>query len=153
MRARRVVGAALGVALAASILTSANAEVRPIIIGDDHGGGVDTFSMWYRRLAASGVPVRIRGVCVSACTLVFMLPKSQVCIEPTASLGFHLASMGGESDIPYTQAMIRRWYPEAVRRWLVGKTLADRVIYMSAQEVVKLDVLPACATPAGTIID
>lgn len=140
---RRVIGAIL----AAAILTFsflAHAEVRPIILGDDYGGNVATFVMWFKRIADSGVPVRIRGLCISACTFVLMLPKSQVCIEPTASLGFHLASTEDEADIPMTQALIRRYYPEAVRKWLIGKTLTERLYFMRADEVVKLDVFPAC---------
>lgn len=146
---RRVVAAIL----AASILTFASlahAEVRPVVIGDDGGGNVATFVMWYKRLAESGVPVRVRGLCVSACTFVLMLPKSQVCVEPTASFGFHLATDGDDNaDVPITAALIRRWYPESVRKWLVGKTLAERPIYMTAEEAVKLDVFPACDMTPG----
>lgn len=142
MRSRGLIAAAV----AAGLLV-APCEVQatqPVIIDNDHGGSVDAFAMWYNRLKDSGVPVRVRGLCVSACTLVFMLPKSQACVEPTASFGFHLASEDDEPDIEVSKAIVRRWYPEPVRRWLVGHTMTSAVIYMSAQEAVKLDALPAC---------
>lgn len=143
MRSRGLIAAAVAAAL---LVAPCGVQAsQPIVIDNDHGGSVDAFIMWYTRLKDSGVPVRVRGICVSACTFVFILPKSQACIEPTASFGFHLASEDDEPDVEVSKAIARRWYPEPVRRWLVGKTLTSAVIYMSAQEAVKLDVLPACA--------
>lgn len=140
MRAAGVIAAAL---LTFSMLTSAVAE--PFVIDDDDGGQVDTFIMWYARLKASGAPVVLRGICVSACTLVLTLPRDQVCVEPTASLGFHLWSVGGKVDPALTQATITRYYPPAVQTWLAGKKLADwPIAFMAAKEIVSLGILDPC---------
>jgi hypothetical protein len=137
----------IAAAVAASFLTVStltSAEVRPVVIDNDGGGNVATFVMWYKRIKESGVPVRLRGVCDSACTFILMLPREQVCVEPTASLGFHLASYADEAAPSVTGALIRRWYPEAVRKWLVGQTLIEAPLYMPASVMVRLGIFPAC---------
>lgn len=129
----------------AKIVTPAQAAVSPVIVDDDGGGAIHTYISFYKRLKASGVPVVLRGVCISACTLILILPKDQVCVEPTASLGFHLASDGEGADEPYTQALIRRHYPAAVQKWLADKKLTlGREEYLSAAEIVKMGLFPAC---------
>lgn len=135
------------IAAAAVLLTIASvtpAKVRPIIIGDDHGGVVDTFAMWYARLRSSGTPVILRGMCESACTLVLILPASQVCVEPTASLGFHLATIGERGEPEVTAALIRRFYPESVQKWLAARKLRAVPTYMTAAEIVEAGIFPAC---------
>lgn len=117
---------------------------NPIVIDDDDGGPIAFFLMWYDRLVESHTPVVLRGICVSACTLVLMLPKTQVCVEPTASLGFHLASAAGKPLSGYTSALIRRYYPMSVRKWLVGKKLEEEPIYMTAAQIVETGTFPAC---------
>lgn len=143
--------------IAAAILTFASlthaADIKPFVIDDDHGGTVDTFARWYKRLADSGMPVIVRGVCESACTLVLSLPRSQVCIEPTASFGFHHATIDDRPEPGVTRAISRRFYPQAVLDWLVGKTLRDVPIYMSAATVVKLGIFPACDAPAVALVE
>lgn len=143
---RRTTGRGIIAAVVALLTLSsiAHAEVRPIIIDNDGGGNVATFSMWYDRVRASGVPVRIRGICDSACTIVLSLPRDQVCIEPTGSLGFHLATYDGEPALSFTGAMIRRWYPEAARKWLTGQSLQEAPLYMTANTVVRLGIFPMC---------
>ena len=37
-------------------LTSA-ATAKPVVIGDDGGGNIRTFAMWYERIRDAGVPV------------------------------------------------------------------------------------------------
>lgn len=130
-----------------TLASLAHAEVKPFVIDDDHGGVIDTFAMWYKRLAESGTPVVVRGICESACTLVLMLPPWQACVEPTASFGFHLATVGDVPEPGVTRAVSRRFYPQSVLDWLKGKTLRDVPIFMSAETVVKLGIFPACAAP------
>lgn len=127
-----------------SLSSIALADVKPIIIDNDSGGNIQFFAMWYDRVRDSGVPVRVRGMCDSACTIVLSLPREQVCMEPTASFGVHLASYNGESAPSLTGAMIRRWYPEPVRKWLIGQTLHEAPLYMNANTVVRLGIFPAC---------
>lgn len=140
----------IAAALVLAILSSA-ASAKPVVIGDDGGGNIHTFEMWYNRLRDSGVPVILRGVCDSACTIVLSLPHDQVCVERTASLGFHLASYGDVAAPSTTGAMIRRWYPEAVRNWLVGQTLHEAPLYMTAEEVVHLGIFAACKPAAEEV--
>lgn len=144
MRTTRLIAAAAALLTFASI---AHAEVRPVVIGDDHGGNVDTFLMWYGRLRDAGAPVVLRGVCESACTFVLTLPRDQVCVEPTASLGFHLATIDEKPEPEVTGALIRRWYPESVRKWLATRKLRAVPTYMTAREIVELGIFPACALP------
>lgn len=118
----------------------------PVIIDDDNGGNVDTFRMWYKRLADSGAPVVLRGICVSACTFILSLPKSQVCVEPTASLGFHTWSTGREPDQSYTDAGARRLYPIVVQKWLAAQVAMKPwpITFMTADEMVSLGVFAPC---------
>lgn len=136
--------AALALSLSAPTAL-AQKPVSAVIIDDDVGGSVETYLAWYQRLKDSGVPVVLRGICDSACGFVLMLPAAQVCVEPTASIGFHLA-IAGHTPLPdYTAALYRRYTPIAVQTWLRDKTLTSLMIYMTAEEIVDLGVFPACS--------
>lgn len=142
-RGRILIAALAALAIATSPVRAAP---PPFVIDDDYGGIVDTFMMWYKRLADSGAPVVLRGICVSACTLVLRLPKSQVCVEPTASLGFHLWAASGKPDVSLTAAGVRRYYPIAVQEWLKKQEalLIWPITFMTAEEIVALGIFPAC---------
>lgn len=147
---RRGAKSVIAAALAASVLfgtyaRAADSIIKPIVLDNDPGGTISTFVAWFERVRDSGVPVVVRGICESACTLVLMLPREQVCVEPSASFGFHLASSGTKSLPDYTAALIRRYYPPAVQQWLSTKKLTAEPIYMMADEVVALGIFPACA--------
>lgn len=139
---RKILAALTALALATSV------SAAPFVIDDDDGGGVEQFLMWYKRLADSGVPVVLRGICVSACTLVLQLPKSQVCVEPSASFGFHLWSMYGQPSPTFTWAGARRYYPKVVQEWMKAQPpLGLAPTYMTAEEIVKLGIFPWCSPP------
>jgi hypothetical protein len=124
---------------------SAPPVISAVVIDDDGGGVVNTFIAWYTRLKDSGVPVRLRGICMSACGLILMLPPSQVCVEPTASLGFHLAADDLGPYEAYTRVVILRYFPQTVQGWLANKTLTlQRMVFMDAKTIVELGVFPAC---------
>ena len=127
--------------------------IQPVVIDDSPGGEIDTFRSFYAALKNSRVPVILRGICVSACTLILMLPKSQVCVEPTALLGFHLASDGSGTPLPeYTEALIRRLYPKAIRDWLKGQVLTiEHILWMPADEIVQLGVFSPCAPGSAAL--
>jgi hypothetical protein len=134
----------------ALIVGPARGAVHPgvIVINDDGGGGVSDHVKFYNRIREAGIPVRIEGMCVSACTLVLDLPRNEVCITSTASFGFHLAS-DGDPNPNLTEALIRRFYPPAVQQWIKDYTrihgkLSERVIYMTFDEIMDLDVLSEC---------
>lgn len=142
------------IALAAAFaFASANAHTtgsvpnpRPgvIVIGDDDGGGIDDHVKFFERLMQSGVPVRVQGICISACTLVLMLPQSQVCFAPTAALGFHLARTGARPEPELTVVLQRRYYPQVVQDWINrwvaarGPLTVDRIVYLSAHDLVAM---------------
>jgi hypothetical protein len=129
---------------------AARAETSGVIVIDfDGGGNVADHLKWWTRIKNAHIPVRFRGMCVSACTLGLMLPLEQMCAEHTASFGFHLASDEDGADPEFTKALILRYYPQAVQEWLKGKKLTvNRILFMSADEAIKLGVLPACDSPA-----
>ena len=145
---KRLAAFALAAILTISCYRYAEAQtIKPIILDNDPGGGIIQEITWFNRLRDSGVPVRIRGICVSACTLVLMLPKSQVCIEPTASLGFHLASVDDKSDPLITTVINRRYYPPVVLEWIKEHgPLTAAPMFMDAATVVKLGVFDACTS-------
>lgn len=137
---------AFGNSIAQRTITPAHAATSlPIVIDYDGGGSISTYMEWYRRLKEARTPVVLRGICISACTFILMLPKDQVCVEPTASLAFHLATDGDGPDEAYTQALIRRYYPPAVQKFLDGKKLKEnREEYLTATDIVTLGIFPAC---------
>jgi len=119
---------------------------KPIIIDDNPGGSVFDWVRFFRLIQNSETPVVVRGLCLSACTLVTMLPKDQTCIEPTASLGFHLSITldDPDGDKAGSAAIFRRYYPQNVQAWLAKHKLTLAITYMSAAEVVKLDIMRPC---------
>ena len=123
--------------------------IKPVVIKDSPGGVIDTFVAWYMALKDSGVPVEVDGVCVSACTLVLMLPKDQVCVRPGTVFGFHMAWSGSPDNYRpepvITQHIIEKYYPPAVQKWLEDKELTvTKIDYMPYKEIVSLGVLDAC---------
>lgn len=135
-----LLGVSVGSALAAG----------PIVLGDDDGGFVSDHVKFYERIRASGVPVRIEGICISACTLVLMLPYSQVCVTPRMSFGFHQASSGDKVRPDLTEVLQRRYYPPVIQAWIAewvgrnGPLTRERITYMPAADVIRLNVFPAC---------
>jgi len=125
------------------------APVDPIVLDDSEGGQISTFLDFFKAIKASHVPVQIRGWCFSACTLVLMMPKEQLCVEPGALFGFHLATTGGgftSTPLPeITQALYKRYMPAGVLAWLATKTLTSDLSYLTADEAIGLDAVAACA--------
>ena len=131
-------------AVALVFSSAAFAGTGAITIDDDFGGSVGTYKMWYDRVKESGIPVRVEGVCISACTLVLSLPPEQVCVASTSSFGFHLATIGDTPDPEMTQALIRRFYPPAIQAWLATKRLEEKVTFLSGKAVVAMGVFKSC---------
>lgn len=75
------------------LLTLAAADAqRMVVIGNDPGGLIAAYLHRYDALRQARTFVVLAGDCMSACTLVLRLPRSQVCARPGARLGFHGAS-------------------------------------------------------------
>jgi len=140
-------------AILCALALPANSIPHPgtIVITDDGGGVVSDYMKFYQRIELSGVPVRIEGMCVSACTLVLALPPSQVCVTERASFGFHLATINDIPQPELTNVLIHRFYPPAVQKWIAdyvaknGELTVDHVAYMIAPEILALNVFPLCA--------
>ena len=91
-----------------------------IVIGDDPGGNVQEYLQKYDALRQTHTPVILAGDCVSACSFVLTLPRSQVCALPGSRLGFHGASRtpGGPVDLKASKQIGRLFYPPSVRPYL-----------------------------------
>lgn len=122
----------------------------PIVIEDDDGGGVNDHVKFYSRIKQAGVPVRVAGICVSACTIVLWLPQSQVCHERGSSLGFHSAARGIMPDRGLTEAMINRYYPKAVQDWISewertnGKVTIGKIAFLLAPDAAAIGAIRLC---------
>jgi len=131
----------------------AQAVVR---IGEDHGGRIGNYLLKYKLLSLSGEPVIIDGLCASACTMVLMLPKHQICATPRAVLGFHqaydfgTASIGGRmvsAAIPNREAtdLLFSYYPKPVHAWINmhnGMPQPSRILALKWPEIAKF--VPQC---------
>ena len=94
-------------------LAASFARAETVEITGDYGGVVFWYQLKWEKLASRGVNVRIAGPCVSACAvLVGYIPREQICVTPSGSLGFHLAT---ENSVTYRLLKI---YPPDIRSWI-----------------------------------
>jgi hypothetical protein len=84
-----------------------------IEVSDNHGGSVVAYDSRWAGLAARGVDVKIVGPCQSACTVLLgHIPRSKICVTPSASFGFHLA------NLPSATATLRGAYQSDITAWI-----------------------------------
>lgn len=138
----------LGVLLFSLLLggpVDANVKPGEIVIGNDPGGDVEDYARWIHRIEEAQIPVRFRGACISACTLLLSLPKEQLCVEPKAKFGFHLASIDGKPDVKETRFIMEVYYPRPIINWIMKRwPLTRDVVFMDADEIKSLGVVDAC---------
>jgi hypothetical protein len=94
---------------------------RTLVIEDDPGGLVPLYIASFQGAAKTGVSIRLRGECASACTMILkFFPRSRVCAEPGARLGFHqpLDEKGRSLLTAKVRAFYRLVYPSPVAAWL-----------------------------------
>ena len=128
---------------AAAKLSDQRASV--IVIDLDGGGNIGTYLTFYRRIEDAGIPVRVEGPCISACTLVLGLPRDEVCVTRTASFGFHLASSEGHTVPGLTSVLVQRYYPPKVQKWIKDNgPLTEDPIFLSGTDVIALGILREC---------
>lgn len=114
------------VALAASFtqVTPAGSQIAirtpAIIVSGDLGGSVIDYAKRTSKLRKSVTPMRFSGRCDSACTLYLSLPRSQTCIAPGASFGFHRAYGASASANSWGTSYMSRKYPGWVRNWIAA---------------------------------
>lgn len=90
---------------------------QPAVIRYDGGGSLLYYFQSARVIREAGVPVKIAGLCASACTMILMVPKQRICVTKTAELWFHQASRFGQRHEVGTQMMLAT-YPAAVKDWI-----------------------------------
>jgi hypothetical protein len=89
------------------------ARSETVDVYDAHGGSVVQYEAKWREYAARGVSVRIVGPCQSACTVLLgHIPRSRICVTPSASFGFHLARR------PDATATLWSAYQSDIRTWI-----------------------------------
>src|ERR1043165_3857072 len=89
----------------------------------DHGGHLGEYADRAAQLGRTGEPVRILGICNSACTTLLRLPAHQMCVGPRARFGFHRAyeiDARGRwlRDSASGTAALMSFYPPNVKAWL-----------------------------------
>jgi hypothetical protein len=122
----------LGAQLAHSApLLGPSRQQNYVRIGGDRGGYVVQYALRMLKLKQSGRPVQFGGRCQSACTIYLALPRSQTCISPGASFGFHAPYGAGSRGNHFARMYMLNSYPGWVRSWISSRGgLSSRVITM-----------------------
>jgi hypothetical protein len=104
-----------------------------IEVSDNHGGSVVAYDSRWAGLAARGVDVKIVGPCQSACTVLLgHIPRSKICVTPSASFGFHLA------NLPSATATLRGAYQSDITAWIDAHGgLKKDFIWMRAPDIYR----------------
>ena len=138
--------------IAAAVISACPASATMRITAD-RGGLLTAYAERFEAARASGEPVIIDGVCLSACTLAIgILPRGQVCATPKAVLGFHAAwrpaMNGGKVKSPGATQALYEAYPANVRKWIARRGgLSGRLILLEGRELAAM-VPPCSASPA-----
>lgn len=108
----------------------------------DPGGDIETYLMWFKRVAKSGATLRINGACISACTYgLGIVPASRTCITNRASFGFHQTTRETRRhtfvvDRKFTKAINEKLYPKWVKDFLAKKPpLTLDLTFMTAKDM------------------
>src|SRR5712671_879337 len=114
-------------------LTASAARAETIDVSDFQGGLLSTYQTQWSTLAARGVKVRIVGLCVSACTiLVGYIPRANICVSPSASLGFHWATTAFHTQELWSA------YPPDIRQWISQHGgLTNQMIWLQAPNIYR----------------
>jgi hypothetical protein len=145
----------MSVAAAVTLVCPASATMR---ITADRGGLLTAYAERFEAARASGEPVIIDGVCLSACTLAIgMLPRGQVCATPKAVLGFHAAWRpavnGGKVKSPGATQALYEAYPANVRKWIARRGgLSGRLILWRAVILPRWCHLAAPVPPSAAAV-
>lgn len=119
--------------------------IKPLVVGNDRGGLLDTRLHQLRQLRESGQPVMITGsVCFSTCTMLIGLP--QTCVSPRTTFGFHGPSSYGRKLSPqrfeWASQVIAQYYPPALKQWYVttGRHRTSGVYRISGSELIRMGI-------------
>lgn len=115
-------------------------------IRGDRGGQIITYALRMKKMERAGNDVRFAGRCSSACTLFLALPRSRVCITPSASFGFHLPYGASAKGNRFARDYLVSKYPAWVRAWIARNGgLTNNMKTMDYAFAAKH--LPACDMP------
>jgi hypothetical protein len=130
----------LAAAIFALLTTAARAET--IDISDDRGGFLFLYQAKWEKLALQHPNVRIKGVCLSACTVLLgYVPRKNICVTDKGVFGFHLATM------EFATKQLLQAYPDDIKAWIDKHGgLTYQVMWMQAPETFHF--FQKC--PAGT---
>lgn len=123
---------------------AALSSAQALTITEDHGGSLLDKFFYYK--SAPG-PIRVKGPCESACTVVLM--RDDVCVLPGATFGFHAAFIDPKvthgryvrsDDATKTMYFL---YPKWAQEWVDDHGgLQRKMVWMSYQEARRY--LPVC---------
>lgn len=94
---------------------------QAVVVKDSPGGYAPDFVSYYEALDKNGIPLRIEGPCISACTFFLgTMHPSLVCATDAAEFGFHGVYEGieGYFSKKWTAEYHSKYYPEPVREAL-----------------------------------
>jgi hypothetical protein len=115
------------------VVVASAARAETIEISDDKGGFVTLYQQKWEKLAAQKDNVRITGICASACTLLTgYFPRKDICVTPTAVLGFHAGTF------PFVTDVLLKIYPDDIKKWIDAHGgLTWQLIWMQRPEIYK----------------
>lgn len=116
----------------------------PLPNGDviwDEGGLINDRGRAVHEIIGRGDPVRIKGLCLSACTMFLAVPW--VCVYPDAVLMFHgpRGVDGPVTDTEYSAGVVwmSRYYPDPLRQWFL-EIGHDRETWLLGRSLIDLGV-------------
>lgn len=115
---KRKILALLSVVVFCSFLSQASANTT--VITNDRGGFVLQYILKYQKLKENNSLVQIKGMCASACTLVFLLPEEQICVDPSSEMLFHQATFKGVREEVATKYLFDH-YPPWLKKFISDK--------------------------------
>ena len=113
----------------------ASTALSPYVIDNDQGGFVADYQRRLARMDAEGRQIVIRGDCVSAC--VVYLRARNVCVYPTARLGFHAVQpYSDQGKFTFALLLPSAFIADYILDW--GKR--RRVTYITGREAIRRGV-------------
>ena len=105
------------------------------VIVYDEGGVIENYDAHIKHLNNIGTKVKLMGVHISAGTMY--LGANDVCVHPTARLGFHGSWLNKPGEKSKYDAMMAKYYTPALRDWYYENAANVQVAWvsMSGQEL------------------
>ncbi|MFD1795059.1 hypothetical protein FQV27_14715 [Paracoccus aurantiacus] len=112
---------------------------RFIDVIDHKGGNVLDMVKLRSRLENGRKPVRVRGYCRSACTM--LITMNNACLGPKATVGFHAPRIPGTAIIPpYVDQIMASYYRNGIlKKWNQEWRGSLKMHVITARDYVRLD--------------